>query len=75
MANSNVPSLLSMDVKPNINSNALESECDSDYFVRIRGLPFSATIEDVLDFFSGECEMRCPALHKILYLHAKALVQ
>lgn len=42
-----VPSLLSMDVKSNM-------QLGEEYFVRVRGLPFSTTAKEVLGFFSGE---------------------
>ena len=43
-----VPSLLSMDVKPN------PSMSGEDYFLRVRGLPFSTTAAEVINFFSGK---------------------
>lgn len=49
---SEVPSLLSMEVKPNVNMGG------EDLFVRVRGLPFTTTSRELIDFFSGRCMLR-----------------
>lgn len=50
--NEEVPSLLSMDMKPN--AHVGDTSQESDLFVRIRGLPFAATLDQVMAFFHGK---------------------
>jgi len=48
-----VPSLLSMDVKSPL-AMAGGGNLGEDFFVRVRGLPFSASAPEIVEFLHGE---------------------
>jgi len=48
MTDGAVPSLLDVDTKPKYGPGGIE------FFVRARGLPFSATAKELLDFLHGK---------------------
>ena len=56
--------LLSMDVKPTGYDGGAGGE---EFFVRIRGLPFSTTSTEIVEFFHGELTQHLTTVYYLLF--------